>query len=91
MFRTVIALMVTTLLIGCVAQKQSGPSKGQPDTCPKSQYSDLIGANINTAILPLTLTYRVIYPEDAVSMEHMPERLNVTVSDKGTVQSLSCG
>ncbi len=86
MFKISTVIASATLLVACVPAKEN-----TPETCPKSEFSALLGTNINTAILPLTLTYRTVYPGDAVTMDHLPERLNVAVNEDGIVEGLTCG
>ncbi|MGH1577377.1 I78 family peptidase inhibitor [Planktotalea sp.] len=87
MFKLISSLSAVALLAACVPAKEAST----PDTCPKSQFSGIIGTDVNAAVLPLTLTYRVIYPGDVVTMDHAPERLNIDVDDNGIVSGLRCG
>lgn len=86
MFKTSLIIMAGMLVSACAPTQEKGP-----ETCPKSQFSGLIGTDINAAIFPLTLTYRTIYPGDVVTMDHAPERLNIAVDDAGNVTALTCG
>ena len=86
MFRMLTAICAMLLLVACVPAKDSAP-----ETCPKAQFSALVGTDVNEAILPLSLTYRSVYPGDVVTTDHMPERLNVQLDENGVVTGLSCG
>ncbi|MGB7318083.1 MAG: I78 family peptidase inhibitor [Planktotalea sp.] len=82
-------ILLVVALAACVPAKEQ--HSNSPETCPKSQFSNLIGTDINAAVLPLTLTYRTIWPGDVVTTDHLPDRMNIAVDDAGLVQNLSCG
>ena len=88
MFKPFLIVSAALGLAACMPSKQSETG---PETCPKSQFTSLIGTDINAAIFPLTLTYRTIYPGDAVTTDHLPERMNVQVDDNGVITGVSCG
>lgn len=82
-------LAVATVIAGCAGDVTA--PKPDATTCQKDAFAQLIGTNISAATLPLSLTYRVIYPNDAVTMDHAPDRLNIAVDEAGNVEALSCG
>lgn len=85
-------LAALPVLAACVPAEQSQPVAGNsPETCPASEYSALIGTNINAATLPLSVTYRTIWPGDLVTEDFVPDRMNVAVNNEGIVQGLTCG
>lgn len=90
MFKVATVFAATFVLIGCVPAEKATQQSG-PETCPKSQFSSLIGTDVNAAIFPLSLTYRTIYPDDVVTTDHLPERLNVQVDANGVITGVSCG
>ena len=61
-------------------------------TCGAEDYAEgLFGANIAAVTLPAELNHRVIYPDQVVTQDHRPERLNIHVAEDGTVLRLTCG
>lgn len=86
MFKTPFLLSAAVLITACTPTQDEAPA-----TCPKAQFKELIGTDINSAIFPLSLTYRTIYPDDAVTMDLMPERLNVQLDENGIITGLTCG
>lgn len=82
-------------LAGCVSP-ESAPQMAQvaqarPDTCAKSEFATLLGTPINNAELPLTQTYRVIFPDSVVTTDFMADRMEVIVDANGIVTGLRCG
>jgi hypothetical protein len=86
-----LTLLALPVLAACTPVEQTAPSSAGPETCPKSEFNSLIGTDVNAAILPLTLTYRTVWPGEAVTLDHLPERMNIAVNDDGIVQGLTCG
>ena len=61
-------------------------------TCGAEDYAEgMFGANIAAVTLPAELNHRIIYPDQAVTQDHRPERLNIHVAEDGTVLRLTCG
>jgi len=80
--------------MGCLPAENANSNDGAatgPETCPRSQFSNLIGTQINAAALPLTLTYRVIWPDDVVTTDFVDDRLEIAVDGSGIVTGLRCG
>lgn len=50
-----------------------------------------MGTQINDAALPLTLTYRVVWPDDVVTTDFVEDRLEIAVDGSGIVTGLRCG
>ena len=67
------------------------PDAARDDPCGAADYAGLVGANVAAVTLPANLNHRVIYPDTAVTMDFVPERLNVEVTADGTVVRLRCG
>ena len=60
--------------------------------CGAEDYAaGLFGANIAAVTLPADLDHRVIYPDQVVTQDHVPTRLNIHVDEAGTVLRFSCG
>ncbi|WP_179381521.1 I78 family peptidase inhibitor [Jannaschia marina] len=66
------------------------PDPGE-DTCDRAGYMSLIGQPIAAVTLPAELNHRVIRPRQPVTMDHVPERLNIELDDDGIITKLSCG
>lgn len=62
-----------------------------PDTCNSVDYFSLVDANIAAVTLPSNIDSRIINEGDLVTMDFVPERLNIEVDAQGTIQRLSCG
>ena len=61
-----------------------------PDTCNASAYQYLLGQDPAAAnVLPQPK--RVFHITDAVTMDHVEERLNVQIDDSGTIGAITCG
>ncbi|MEJ6394255.1 I78 family peptidase inhibitor [Gymnodinialimonas sp. 2305UL16-5] len=65
--------------------------QGEADTCNSAGYSSLVGSNIAAVTLPADLNMRIIGPDDLVTTDFAPERLNIEVDATGTIQRLTCG
>ena len=74
------------LLAGCVPARET-----QPQSCPIAKYQNLIGLPFDQAVFPLTLDHRVIAHDAAITMDHVPDRLNVYLDEARTVADLRCG
>lgn len=83
--------------MACVASQPSGPSlpplpEAAQDSCNARRHAALIGADRD--ILEKTLILqpvRIITPDQAVTMDFLPTRLNITLDATERVIRLSCG
>ncbi len=92
MFRIYLSLTAALCAVGCVANNNAPSSAvSATDTCSKAQYASLVGTQINDAVLPLSLTYRVIFPDTVATTDFVADRLEVAVNDDGVVTGLRCG
>lgn len=95
-------LMTTAaaFLAGCDMVEMAPPAGEMPanmppaaeDTCGAAGFADLIGqprSAAETAALPVDA--RIVGPDDAVTMDFNPERLNVLLNDNNLVDRLTCG
>ncbi|MDE2912867.1 MAG: I78 family peptidase inhibitor [Paracoccaceae bacterium] len=101
--RTHLVGAVTTALVLTVAQSACQ----QPDraatpvevmgeeiagNCGLEAYQDLVGLQKGMLdYFSFPERHRIIEPDSAVTMDFVPERLNVVVSEAGVVTDLSCG
>ncbi|WGH77202.1 I78 family peptidase inhibitor [Jannaschia ovalis] len=61
------------------------------DPCRAREYGALVGTNIAAVSLPAELNHRIVGPDTAVTMDFMPDRLNVLVDRQGRIFGLRCG
>ena len=92
-----LVLPLVVLLAACV-EETPAPDAGQPvlppaadDTCGANDYASLIGTPLAAVTLPADLNDRVIEPDSAVTMDFVPERLNIYLDDAGIITQLTCG
>ncbi len=81
-------------LAACAApQPVIVPSQdGAGDTCGLAALSDLLGQPASVLdTMRFAQPIRVIRPDDAVTEDFSPERLNVHLDERDRVESLSCG
>jgi|SaaInlV_120m_DNA_3_1039746.scaffolds.fasta_scaffold00604_7 uncharacterized lipoprotein YajG len=62
------------------------------DTCNANQYGSLIGQDVTALerVMILDLV-RVIRPNQAVTLDFRPERINFKVGPAGAITSINCG
>jgi hypothetical protein len=91
MKQTLPLLFVALTLLAC-APATDGPNRVPlTGTCDAAGYSAMVGLNIATVTLPADLEQRVIYPGQAVTMDFRPNRMNIEVSETGTIRRIYCG
>ncbi|QGX99606.1 hypothetical protein EI983_15565 [Roseovarius faecimaris] len=86
------AILCGLLLAGCMQTTAPAPAPDPDDSCGKAMFADLVGepaANHSFDAAPGDV--RVIYPGQAVTMDHRPDRLNVDVNRNGDIGRLWCG
>ena len=90
MKQTLLAVSALTALVACAPPE--GPT-GIPltGTCDAAGYSAMVGLNIAAVTLPADLEQRVIYPDMAWTDDFRPNRMNIFVSDTGTIRRITCG
>ena len=90
-------LLLCLPLMACAAMEPAAPaSPSLPDptgdSCNAGQQAALIGADRDKLERTLILQpVRIITPGMAVTMDHLPERLNITLDESEKVVRLSCG
>lgn len=60
-------------------------------TCPADGYQGFVGKNIAAVIYPSDLKVRVLQPDTVVTMEYVPDRMNIHVDDDGVITKIICG
>lgn len=91
-------LLSAALLAGCV-DGGAPPSPGIPplppiteDACGASGLQGLVGQDEAVlAGMRFRGPMRLIRPGMAVTMDYSAERLNITLNDAGTIESVTCG
>lgn len=69
----------------------AGADETDKDLCGAADYQSLVGSNMAAVTLPAELNHRVIGPNDAVTMDYNPERLNIYTDEDGVVTEVKCG
>jgi hypothetical protein len=72
-------------LAGCQAVDDA------PDACGAERYGSLIGTPVAAVTLPADLDFRIIGPDDVVTMDYDPTRLNLRTDAGGTIVAVDCG
>jgi len=83
--------LLLVVLAGCTAAQPILPPVFE-DTCGAGAFADLIGKDVTALETTLLLgPVRVIRPNDAVTMDFLPNRVNFIISDSETIQMIDCG
>jgi len=87
--------LITALGLGACGLQTAGsaPAAGGasgPDTCGAAAYQDLIGKDA-AASLALPEPKRAYRPDEAVTTDINPARLNVQLDDTDTIVAVTCG
>ena len=88
---TSLAAALSTAFALAACQPMPDATTPRPDTCNLSAHQSLVGTPVSLAQFPGVETVRIIPPNSPVTMDYLPERLNVETDAKGTIQRLSCG
>ncbi|MEQ6203128.1 I78 family peptidase inhibitor [Sulfitobacter sp. HNIBRBA2951] len=90
-------LFAALLLAGCggaltptLSGAAKAPAPNAPDTCNAAAYQTLIGSDAAQA-LSLPEPKRLVGPDDAVTSDFQPNRLNVALDDTDTIVGVTCG
>lgn len=90
-----LALLALLPLAACAAQAPDGPRGPRlppEDSCGAAQLQGLIGQKASVLeTMRFAGPVRVIKPGMAVTMDHSPMRLNISLDADGTIIRLSCG
>lgn len=95
--KSTLAAMAPLLLIACtdmVPTPFEGPTvpPADQDGCNAAQHANMIGQDA-TALERVLLMgpVRVIRPDDAVTMDYRPDRINFMIDAENQVSSITCG
>jgi hypothetical protein len=86
--------MVFTLLCsGCTGEAEDGRRlRGAEPAVASCQFSHWIGKPVNEIpVKTLGRPYRVLPPNSVVTMDHIPNRINLYVDKRGIVTRVRCG
>ena len=77
--------------LSACAETPAAPDTGNGATCNAGQFTDDLGRPVGELDLPEERQVRVIGPDEAVTMDYMPTRLNIEVDDENRVVRVYCG
>ncbi|MBQ2262621.1 MAG: hypothetical protein II336_14785 [Loktanella sp.] len=86
--------LIPFLLLAACAVPDTDPASAPslPDTCNLSQHIGLIGAPATALERVLIMDQvRVIRPDDMVTMDFRPERINFYISEDEIISDIRCG
>ncbi|WP_371366911.1 I78 family peptidase inhibitor [Pseudomonas sp. QL9] len=96
-----VLLLGTTLLAGCSSAAKPGaltePTAAEDARCNAESLQALVGKSQTQALVDQARqqagakTARVLHPQDAVTLEYNPQRLNIHVDDSLVIRSVNCG
>ncbi len=89
-----ISFLVPALVLGLAACQEDEANLPDPaaDACDAAGWSHLIGQNRDVlAATTFPAPMRVIGPNDAVTMDFLPNRLNVVYDAEGVIVRVECG
>ena len=81
-------LLPPTLLLPSLLLAACGPEE---DPCGAVAAAGLVGTQVAGARLPEGRPVRVVGPDTMVTMDFLPDRLNVEVDAAGAITGLRCG
>ena len=71
---------------------KSGLLNREPDTCGALTLQTAVGqSEFSIPTLGITSPVRIVRPDDIVTQEYNPQRINFAVDPSGTIQSVRCG
>ena len=91
--RILIGLVLMLLLPSCAgeAQERREPT-GAQQAVANCKFQHWIGKPVNeTPVRTLGRPYRILPPNSAMTMDHIPNRINVFTDDRGMVIKVRCG
>ncbi|MGB3288172.1 MAG: I78 family peptidase inhibitor [Burkholderiaceae bacterium] len=99
------AVAALALLAGCAATPSSGPSAGSgsdtsshmPQACNADKAESAVGKKVSPALVEDyrkqsgSETARALRPNDVMTLEYNPQRLNLRTDEQDIVTSVNCG
>lgn len=91
MKQILIAGVTTALLAGCVLE-ETPPASDLPPSCGAEALSGLVGQPRAVAdAMRFDVPVRIIGPGQAVTMDYLANRLNITYNALGIIDRVYCG
>ena len=91
--RVVIGLMLVLPSSGCAMRAQEGPAPASSESAVSNcEFSQWIGKPVKE--IPVRITgrpYRILPPNSMMTMDHIPNRINVYIDGRGMVIKVRCG
>lgn len=87
-----IGLTALVALAACIGEDEEAAEVKGSTTCDPAAFEFLIGQDkgaVDSAITPESV--RVLGENDAMTMDHVPERLNVLHDEAGKIVKVTCG
>lgn len=78
--------------LGLVACLEAPSQETQADACGSSEMSHLTGiSRAQLEAIAFSQPHRILGPDDVMTMDFNPERVNFTLDDDGNVDRIWCG
>lgn len=86
-------LALPLILMACVDPAPVPPVDPEPiDDCRASALQGLVGQKATVLrTMRFGTTVRIIQPGMAVTMDFIPDRLNIWIAEGGVIESVTCG
>ena len=79
------------MLAACVMEPPASPAEPDADACKAAGYQGLVGQPASVvAQMQFPIGSRVIGPNDPVTADFNPERLNVEIGRNGRIDKVAC-
>ena len=88
-----IGLVLALLPPGCAMKAQEGPEQPSFESAgSKCEFSQWIGKpEKKIPVRTLGRPYRILPPNSMITMDHIPNRINVYINSRGIVIKVRCG
>ncbi|WP_207467256.1 MULTISPECIES: I78 family peptidase inhibitor [Paracoccus] len=87
----VLGLTAATILAACEPMPAQPLPDTPPDTCNASAYQGLVGQPVAVlGAMTFPIGTRQIGPDDAVTSDFRPDRLNIEYGRTGRIEKVSC-
>lgn len=97
---SLVGLILIAALGACTPETEEGPMPTPPKApapvlstkeCPAADLQHLIGQTYNVDLIDHDGRLRVIRPGQPVTMDYIPNRLNVSISQHRLILRITCG
>lgn len=83
-------LVLGLVLGGCGDVMPRGTGGSETDACNAAAYQDLVGQDAVVA-LALPEPKRSYRPDEMITQDYVPTRLNIVLDDTDTITAITCG